>query len=139
INLHAGNNIQSPAVRRAMCTTLNGRPSLGDPGDKYGTGVEFSDRVEVLAQEGLKRLFKARHAEHRVLSGTMANLYAYMAIMEPGDTLYAMPAECAGHASHHAQGAAGLYRLNIEDIPCLAGTHLVDWDRFGKAVRESRP
>src|SRR6266480_3972000 len=86
INLHAGNNIQSPAVRRAMCTTLNARPSLGDPGDKYGTGMEFSDRGGVGAREGLKRLVKASYAEHRVLSGTMANLYTYMAIMEPGDT-----------------------------------------------------
>ena len=139
INLHAGNNIQSPAVRRAMCTTLNGRPSLGDPGDKYGTGVEFSDRVEIVAQEGLKRLFNAQYAEHRVLSGTMANLYAYMAIMEPGDTLFAMPAECAGHASHHAEGAAGLYRLRIENIPCHTGTHSIDWERFAMAVGSSSP
>jgi glycine hydroxymethyltransferase len=139
INLYAGTNIQSPATRRAMQTTLNSRPSLGDPGDKYEMGLACSDRIELLAGSVLRQLFRARFVEHRVLSGSMANLYAFMASTSPGDTIFAMPAAVAGHATHHREGAAGLYHLNVRSIPCLRGTHRIDWDGFEKEVERHRP
>jgi glycine hydroxymethyltransferase len=139
INLYAGTNIQTLAVRRAMQTTLNSRPSLGDPGDKYEMGLEYSDRIEVLAGNVLRQLFGATFVEHRVLSGSMANLYAFMATANPGDTIFAMPVSAAGHVTHHRDGAAGLYRLNVRSIPCHPESLLIDWDALAAEVEAHRP
>lgn len=139
LNLYAGTNRQSPAVLSAMASTLNARPSLGEPGDKYETGLEYSDRIERWLEPKLCDLFGAARVEYRVLSGSMANLYAYMATTRPGDTIYAMPSEGAGHATHHAEGAAGLYGLSVLDIPLLPGTHLIDWDAWQDEICAKRP
>lgn len=139
LNLYAGTNIQSPLVRRAMATTLNSRPSLGDPGDKYETGLRFSDEIERSLSTLLQQLFEARYVEYRVLSGSMANLYAYMATTEPGDAIFSEPPEAAGHATHQAYGAAGLYRLDVHPIPHVPGSHAIDWDAWRREVRRVRP
>ncbi len=139
LNLYAGTNIQSPAVRRALATTLNSRPSLGDPGDKYETGLEYADRIENLCSALLRRLFRARFVELRALSGSMANLLVYMAVTRPGDPILAMPVAAAGHASHSSLGVAGRYGLDVHDIPCRPGTHLVDWDCLERVIRRVRP
>jgi glycine hydroxymethyltransferase len=139
ISLNAGHNIHSRAVRRAMATSLDTRPSLGDPGNKHGTGVELSDRVEVVAIEGLKRLFGAAHAEHRIPSGTMANLCVYLALLQRGDPIFALPGSAAAHVSHHAGGAAGLCGLQVHPVPCEPGTHLVAWEAFAAEVERVRP
>ena len=139
LNLYAGTNRQSEAVRAALASTLNARPSLGDPGDKYETGLAFSDLIEKWVDEHLRRLLNAAHVEYRVLSGSMANLYAYMASTQPGDTIYAMPDELAGHATHHQNGAAGLYGLNVVPIPYHKGTHLIDWEAWYADITHVRP
>lgn len=139
INLYAGTNTQSSAVRRTLQTTLGTRPSLGEPGDKYEVGLEYSDRIEILAGAVLKKLFRAEFVEYRVLSGSMANLYAYMSVARPGDIIYAMPAAAAAHATHREEGAAGLYQLRIFSIPCLPGTHLINWEEFARQVEVYKP
>ncbi len=139
VNLYAGTNIQSPAVRRAMATTMNSRPSLGPPGDKYETGLVYSDRIEVAAMDLLGRAFHARFVEPRTLSGSMANLVAYMATTRPGDDIFAMPLEVGAHATHHAEGAAGLFGLHVHSIPCQPGTHLIDWGAFAVELERVRP
>lgn len=139
LHLYAGTNLQSPAVRRMTATTMNGRPSLGDPGDKYETGLSHADEIERTAVVLLKQVFGAAYVEHRVLSGSMANLYAFMAVCAPGDTIFAMPVEAAGHVTHHAEGAAGLYRLNVVPIPCHPGTHVVDWAACADLAEQWRP
>ena len=139
LNLYAGTNRQSPAVQRAMASTLNARPSLGPPGDKYETGLTFSDRIEEWVEQQLCTLLRARRVEYRVLSGSLANLYAYMATTKPGDTIYAMPEALAGHATHHTQGAAGLYGLMVRPIPHHPGTHRIDWTTWENEIRHTRP
>ncbi|MDA8194259.1 MAG: beta-eliminating lyase-related protein [Thermaerobacter sp.] len=139
LNLYAGTNRQSPAVRRATASTLNARPSLGNPGDKYETGLAYSDRIEEWVERHLCALFGAHRVEYRVLSGSLANLYAYLATTRPGDTVYAMPEHAAGHATHHQVGAAGLLGLTVLPIPCRPGTHLIDWDTWQTQLPAVRP
>lgn len=139
LNLYAGTNRQSPAVQRAMASTLNARPSLGPPGDKYETGLAFSDLIEEWVEHQLCTLLGARRVEYRVLSGSLANLYAYMATTKPGDTIYALPEALAGHATHHTQGAAGLYGLRVQPIPYHPGTHCIEWTTWEDEIRHIRP
>lgn len=139
LNLYAGTNIQSPTVHAAMHTTLDARPSLGDPGDKYETGLAWADCIEVLANQVMRRLFSATYAELRVGSGSLANLYGYMATCKPGDVIYALPESAAGHATHHRQGAAGLYHLTTRDIPLIPDGSAIDLNQLEVCCQRDHP
>ncbi|HLJ59259.1 MAG TPA: aminotransferase class I/II-fold pyridoxal phosphate-dependent enzyme [bacterium] len=139
INLNAATNIMSPRARALMGSTLGPRPSLGYAGDKYETGLADTERIEVVAAELARALFHAAFAEIRVLSGSLANLYAFMAIARPGDAVMVVPESAAGHATHHAHGAAGLYGLTIHDIPFDPVAMNVDVDGLARRARDVRP
>lgn len=139
VNLNAAANLMSPRGRALLAGTLGCRPSLGYPGDKYETGLAGAERIEVIAVELARRLFHATFAELRVLSGSLANLYAFMALAAPGDHVLVIPESAGGHATHHAHGAAGLRGLVVHDIPFNAGTMNVDLDGLAARAREVRP
>jgi len=139
INLNAATNVMSPRARALLGGTLGPRPSLGYAGDKYETGLADAERIEVAAIELARALFHAAFAEIRVLSGSLANLYAFMALARPGDPVLVIPESAAGHATHHAHGAAGLYGLAIHEIPFDAAAMNVDLDALARRAREIRP
>jgi glycine hydroxymethyltransferase len=139
LNLNAATNVMNPRARALLATTLGCRPSLGYPGDKYETGLGGAERIEVIAVELARRLFHAAFAELRVPSGSLANLYAFMALAAPGDHVLVIPESAGGHATHHAHGAAGLRGLVVHDIPFDPGTMNVDLDRLARRVRDVRP
>jgi hypothetical protein len=66
-------------------------PSLGYPGDKYEMGLEAIEEIEVIAAELAAEIFQAKYAEIRVGSGALANLYGFMALAKPGDSIIAPP------------------------------------------------
>ena len=107
INLNPGTNAMNPKAEAALAAGLGSRPSLGYPGDKYEMGLEAIERIEVIAAELAAEIFGARHAEIRVPSGSIANLYAFMATTRPGDRIIAPPPAIGGHITHHDAGAAG--------------------------------
>lgn len=139
ISLIAGTNVMNPAAAAYLAHTIGSRPSLGWPGDKYETGLAHAERIEVMATELLKRIFGCRFAEHRVPSGSIANLYAYLATCSPGDTVVAFPPAFAGHVTHHDAGAAGLYRLRVLPMPMAAATMSIELDALRALVRRERP
>jgi glycine hydroxymethyltransferase len=139
INLNAATNVMSPRARALMGGTLGPRPSLGYAGDKYETGLADAERIEVVAGELARTLFHAAFAEIRVLSGSMANLYAFMALARPGDPVMVIPESAAGHATHHRTGAAGLYGLQIHDVPYDPAAMNVDLEALARRAREIRP
>jgi glycine hydroxymethyltransferase len=139
LNLNAATNLMNPRGRALLASPLGGRPSLGYPGDKYETGLAGAERIEVIAGELARRLFHGAFAELRVLSGSLANLYAFMALTRPGDAVMAIPEAAGGHATHHAHGAAGLYGLVVHDIPFDAEAMDVDLDRLARRAAEIRP
>jgi glycine hydroxymethyltransferase len=126
IVLYAGTNMSNPRARRLMASSLTNRPNLGHPGDKYNRGMDNGSAIEVMCTELLKKLFNAQFVEHRVASGSIANLYAFMATCEPGDDIIAFSDAAAGHVTHHQAGAAGLYRLNTHNA--AFDTHRMDVD-----------
>jgi glycine hydroxymethyltransferase len=139
ISLIAGTNAMNPAAAKYLSHPIGSRPSLGWPGDKYETGLAHAERIEVLTTELLKRVFRCDFAEHRVASGSIANLYAYMATCAPGDAIVAFPARFAGHVTHHPAGAAGLYRLRVLDMPMDAAAMTIDLDALRALARRERP
>jgi len=139
VNLNPATNAMNPRAERLMASGLGSRPSLGYPGDKYEMGLEAIEQIEVIAAELASEVFGARFAEVRIASGAMANLYAFMATTEPGDRIIAQPEEIAGHVTHHAAGAAGLYGLETHPAPIDPEHYTIDPDRLHERARTIRP
>lgn len=139
LNLNPASNVMNPAAEALLSQGLGPRASLGHPGDKYETGLEAIERIEVIAAELAAQVFGAGFAEVRVGSGALANLYVFMATCRPGDTVIAPPPEIGGHVTHHAAGAAGLYGLKTVPAPVRADGYTVDVDALRTLAAGLRP
>lgn len=139
INLNPAGNVMNPRAEAVLAAGLSSHPSLGHAGAKYETGLEAVEEIEVVAADLACRVFGARHAEIRVASGALANLYAFMATCRPGDTIIAPPASIGGHVTHHRAGAAGLYGLHVVDAPVDPDGFTVDVERLAELAHDVRP
>lgn len=100
IELIASENIVSKAVMAAMGSPLTNKYAEGYPGKRYYGGCEYVDVVEDLARERAKKLFGCEYANVQPHSGAQANMAAFFAIMEPGDTFMGMNLNHGGHLTH---------------------------------------
>lgn len=139
VNLNPATNVMNPRAEALLSAGLGSRASLGYPGDKYETGLEAIEQIEVFAAEAATRVFRASYAEVRVGSGALANLYAFMATCRPGDTIIAPPPTIGGHVTHHLGGAAGRYGLSTVAAPVDADGYTVDVAALRSLAREVRP
>ena len=138
-NLNPATNVMNPKAEAALAAGLGSRPSLGYPGDKYEMGLQAIEEIEVIAAELAAEVFGATHAEIRVASGALANLYGFMALAKPGDAIIAPPASIGGHVTHHADGCAGLYGLVTHAAPVNADGYTVDLDALRELALRVRP
>jgi glycine hydroxymethyltransferase len=138
-NLNPATNVMNPRAEALLASGLGTRPSLGYPGDKYETGLQAIEEIEVIAAELAAEVFGARYAEIRVPSGAIANLYGFMALAGPGDHVIVPPATIGGHVTHHAQGCAGLYGVISHDAPVDADGYSVDLDGLAALAGEVKP
>ncbi|MGI9368419.1 MAG: beta-eliminating lyase-related protein, partial [Ruegeria sp.] len=138
-NLNPATNVMNPKAEAMLATGLGSRPSLGYPGDKYEMGLEAIEEIEVIAAELAAKVFNANYAEVRVGSGALANLYGFMALTQPGDTIIAPPASIGGHVTHHSDGCAGLYGLNTINAPVDADGYSLDLDQLRALAQEHHP
>jgi glycine hydroxymethyltransferase len=138
-NLNPATNIMNPRAEAALSRKLGSRPSLGYPGDKYEMGLEAIEEIEVIAAELAAEVFDAKYAEIRVGSGALANLYGFMALSKPGDTIIAPPASIGGHVTHHAGGCAGLYGLRTLDAPIDVENYTIDILALRELAHEQKP
>ena len=100
MELIASENYVSPAVLEALGSVLTNKYSEGYPGHRYYGGQKYTDIVENLAIERAKKLFGAEHVNVQPLSGAPANMIAYSAVLEPGDTVLGMDLSHGGHLTH---------------------------------------
>lgn len=138
-NLNPATNVMNPRAEAVLARGLGSRPSLGYPGDKYEMGLEAVEEIEVIAAELACEIFNASHAEIRVGSGALANLYGFMALTRPGDAIIAPPAAIGGHVTHHAGGCAGLYGLTTHPAPVDADGYSVDLAALRDLALRVRP
>jgi glycine hydroxymethyltransferase len=103
IELIASENYASPRVLEAQGSVLTNKYAEGYPGKRYYGGCEHVDVVEQLAIDRVKRLFDADYANVQPHSGSQANAAAYMALIEPGDTILGMSLDHGGHLTHGAK------------------------------------
>lgn len=100
VEMIASENYVSVAVLEALGTVFTNKYSEGYPGRRYYGGQEFTDIVETIAIERAKKLFGAQHANVQPHAGAPANLAAYAAILQPGDTVLGMDLSHGGHLTH---------------------------------------
>jgi glycine hydroxymethyltransferase len=139
LSLYAGTNVLNPRAAQLLASSVGSRPSLGYPGAKYEMGMQHAEQIEIMAAELLKELFGCAYAEFRVGSGSLANLYAYMACAKPGDQIMAFADSAAGHVTHHQAGAAGLYGLQIHEVPYDPAQMTIDVAGLRAAAERIRP
>ena len=139
VNLNPASNVMSPRAEAMLSAGLGPRASLGYPGEKYETGLEAVEQIEIIAAELAAEVFNARYVEVRVGSGALANLYTFMATCHPGDVIIAPPDSIAGHVTHHQDGAAGLYGLHTIPAPVDRNQYTVDVEALADLARRTRP
>ncbi len=100
VQLIASENLTSPAVLAALGSTLSNKYAEGYPGRRYYGGCREVDKAETIGIERAKSLFAADHANLQPHSGASANLAAYGAFLNPGDTILAMSLPHGGHLTH---------------------------------------
>src|SRR5512147_2859397 len=98
--LIASENFVSEAVLEAAGSVFTNKYAEGYPGKRYYGGCEFTDVVENLARDRAKQLFGAEHANVQPHSGSSANMAAYAAIINPGDTVMGLDLAHGGHLTH---------------------------------------
>lgn len=100
LELIASENFVSEAVMAAQGSILTNKYAEGYPGHRYYGGCEFVDIVESLAIDRAKELFGAKFVNVQPHSGSQANTAAYLALVEPGDTILGMDLSAGGHLTH---------------------------------------
>ncbi len=139
IELIASENFTSPAVMQAQGSILTNKYAEGYPGRRYYGGCEFVDKVETIAIERAKELFKAEGANVQPHSGTQANLAAYLSLINPGDKILGLNLSHGGHLSHgHPLNFSGKY-FKVEAINVRQDTNEIDYDEALKIAKEFQP
>ena len=138
IELIASENLVSKAVMAAMGSPLTNKYTEGYPGRRYYGGCEYVDVVETLAIERAKKLFGCEYANVQPHSGAQANLAAFFALVNPGDTVMGMSLDAGGHLSHGSPvNISGKY-FNI--VPYGVNEEgFIDYDEAMRIAKECRP
>src|SRR6202000_2554568 len=128
LEMIASENFVSEAVLEAAGSVFTNKYPEGYPGRRYYGGCEFADVVENLARDRAKQLFGAEHANVQPHSGSQANAAAYMAVINPGDTILGLDLAHGGHLTHgHKLSFSGkLYRTTFYTV--RRDTEVIDYD-----------
>jgi glycine hydroxymethyltransferase len=139
LELIASENFVSEAVLEAMGSVFTNKYAEGYPGKRYYGGCEFADIVENLARDRVKALFGAEHANVQPHAGSQANMAAYSAIIQPGDTVMGLNLAMGGHLTHgHPLNFSGK-TYNIVPYAVTKETETIDYDELEKLAKEHRP
>ena len=138
VELIASENIVSKAVMAAMGSIMTNKYAEGYPGHRYYGGCEYVDVVEDLARERAKKLFGCEYVNVQPHSGAQANMAAFFAVLNPGDTIMGMGLDSGGHLSHgHPINMSGRY-FNV--VPYEVDEKgFIDYDEVKRLAIETKP
>jgi len=139
LEMIASENFVDYSVLEALGQPMQNKYAEGYPKKRYYGGCEFVDEAERLARVRAKKLFTAEHANVQPHSGAQANAAAYMAFMEPGDTLMGMKLDHGGHLTHgHPLNISGKY-YKVVPYGVNPETERLDMDEVHALAREHKP
>jgi glycine hydroxymethyltransferase len=139
LEMIASENFVSEAVLEAVGSVFTNKYAEGYPGKRYYGGCEFADVVENLARDRAKQLFGAEHANVQPHSGSQANAAAYMALINPGDTILGLDLSHGGHLTHgHKLSFSGkLYRATFYGVE--KESERIDYDKLQAIAEREKP
>ena len=139
IELIASENLVSEAVMLAMGSCLTNKYAEGYPGKRYYGGCYAVDVTEEIARTRACELFGAKYANVQPHSGASANLAAFFALLQPGDTVLSMSLAHGGHLSHGSPvNISGKY-FNIVPYGVEDDTEVLDYDKIMEAAKACKP
>ena len=146
LQLIASENFASPAVLQATGSVLTNKYSEGYPHRRYYGGNRVIDEVEDLARDRMTALFGADHANVQPHAGASANLAAYQALLEPGDTVLAMRLDHGGHLTHGSPASITskfwrfvAYGVTPRDADGPGTGERIDFDQVRDRAKAERP
>ena len=139
LELIASENFVSEAVLEAMGSVFTNKYAEGYPGKRYYGGCEYADIVENLARDRAKQLFGAEHANVQPHAGSQANMEAYSAVIQPGDTILGLNLAHGGHLTHghHLNFSGKTY--SIVPYGVTKETETIDYDDLEKLAEKEHP
>jgi glycine hydroxymethyltransferase len=139
LELIASENFVSEAVLEAAGSVFTNKYAEGYPGKRYYGGCEFADVVENLARDRAKELFGAEYANVQPHAGSQANMEAYAAVIQPGDTILGLNLAHGGHLTHgfHLNFSGKTYRVVPYGV--TKETETIDYDDLEKLAEKEHP
>jgi glycine hydroxymethyltransferase len=139
LELIASENFVSEAVLEAMGSVFTNKYAEGYPGKRYYGGCEYADVVENLARDRAKQIFGAEHANVQPHSGSSANMAAYAAVLQPGDTILGLNLAHGGHLTHghHLNFSGKTYKVVPYGVS--KETETIDYDDLERLAELQRP
>ena len=139
IELIASENFTWPSVLEAVGSVPTNKYAEGYPGKRYYGGCEVVDEIEQLAIDRAKSLFGAEHANVQPHAGAQANMAAYFALLQPGDTILALRLDHGGHLTHGLKVNFSGRLYSFVHYGVSRETNLVDYDEVLELAKEHRP
>jgi len=139
LEMIASENFVSEAVLEAAGSVFTNKYAEGYPGRRYYGGCEYADVVENLARDRAKQIFGAENANVQPHSGSQANASAYMAVLQPGDTILGLDLAHGGHLTHgHKLSFSGkLYKPTFYTV--RRDTEMIDYDELESIAEREKP
>jgi glycine hydroxymethyltransferase len=139
LEMIASENFVSEAVLEAAGSIFTNKYAEGYPGRRYYGGCEYTDVVENLARDRARQIFEAEFANVQPHSGSQANAAAYMAVLQPGDTILGLDLAHGGHLTHgHKLSFSGkLYRTTFYTV--RRDTEVIDYDELEAIALREKP
>ena len=139
IRLIPSENYVSKAVMQASGSCLTNKYAEGYPGKRYYQGQQVTDLIEKIAQDRAKKLFKADHANVQPYSGSVANLAAYAALIEPGDLIMGLSLANGGHLTHGWKVSLTSKFYNSIQYNVDPKTGRFDYDKIEELAKKHKP
>src|SRR5207237_7829250 len=139
IELIASENFTWPSILEAVGSTPTNKYAEGYPGKRYYGGCEVVDEIEQTAIDRAKALFGAEHANVQPHAGAQANMAAYSAVLQPGETILSLSLDHGGHLTHGLKVNFSGRLYTIVHYGVERETMVVDYDEVLRLAKEHRP
>lgn len=139
LELIPSENYAFPEVLTLLGSAFTNKYSEGYPGRRYYGGQDYTDRIETLARDRAKALFRAEHANVQPLSGSPMNQAVYLGLLDPGDTILAMDLSHGGHLTHGAPVSHMGRLFNFVRYKTDPSNGAIDFAELRAVARETKP
>lgn len=139
LRLIPSENYVSKAVMSATASCLTNKYAEGYPGKRYYEGQQVTDLIEMTATQRARKVFEAQHANVQPYSGSVANIAAYAALAEPGETIMGMSLIHGGHLTHGWKVSLTSRFYHSTPYPVDPQTGRLDYDQIADLAKKNKP